>query len=230
AGPPAAVDRGASQAFAPPARPRAIEQHAVLGDGHRQGDGADAGGGSRAARVKVAVTVTGELPAMTQGSGGGWLTASRHHGRPRGTRTPDRHWGTGSAVGARHPSTILGRSRCPFLLHYLARPPTGERGRPVSTTSDRPPIAKLRAGWVEWRHQCRGRRAPPTIGRTSPAAAARATPHLGSSWLPALPPSRSSGFSPLSTSPRPGSGCPWRPCTRASPWCGRRRESRWPPC
>jgi len=25
-----------------------------------------------------------------------------------------RHWGTESAVGARQPSTILGRSRCPF--------------------------------------------------------------------------------------------------------------------
>ena len=127
--------------------------------------------------------------------------------------------------------SFLGRSRCPFLLDYLERPPTTRRAWPPwLTTSDRPSIAELGACWVERRDQCRGRRAPPTIGRTSPPAAARATPHPGPSWLPAFPPSRSSGFSPSSTSPRPGSGCPWRPCTRASPSCGRRQESRSSPC
>ena len=140
---------------------------------------------------------------MTQESGGRRLTASRHRGRPRGARTPDRStlvrgvaissiwdWivaagAQGPPIGARHPSTILADAPAArFLLHYLARPPTRRAWPPcldnVGPATDRK--TSVRAGSSGGTNAVADEPHRPSVGR-SPAAAARATPHPGPSWL-----------------------------------------------
>ena len=206
--------------------------------------------GARAARVKVAVTVTGELPAMTQGSGRGladrrpspWsttrgsnaLTAPRLFEALLSPRSGSWIVATGAQGPPSAPVTHRRFSDAPAApFSYTIwhdRPPASVAALSQQRRTGHRSQNFVRAGSSGGTNAVADEPHRPSVGRVRPRRLARRR-IPGPSWLPAFPPSRSSGFSPSSTSPRPGSGCPWRPCTRASPWCGRRRGyRRWPPC